>query len=88
MSAKDFVDSNVWLYSLIKSPESERKNQIADQLLDNLGLHVVSSQVIRECLTNLIRKVKTDEVTIRKLIDSWCSDCIVHETNKDQLSRA
>jgi predicted nucleic acid-binding protein len=47
MSAKDFVDSNVWLYSLIKSPESERKNQIADQLLDNLGLHVVSSQVIR-----------------------------------------
>jgi hypothetical protein len=25
MSAKDFVDSNVWLYSLIKSPESERK---------------------------------------------------------------
>ena len=88
MSAKDFVDSNEWLYSLIKSPESERKNQIADQLLDNLGLHVVSSQVIRECLTNLIRKVKTDEVTIRKLIDSWYSDCIVHQTNKDQLSRA
>jgi predicted nucleic acid-binding protein len=78
MSAKDFVDSNAWLYSLIKSPESERKNQIADQLLDNLGLHVVSSQVIRECLTNLFRKVKADEVTIRELIESWYLHKIIY----------
>jgi len=70
----NFVGSNTWLYSLIKSPKSERKNQIADQLLDNLGLLVVTFEVIEERLTNLIRKVKPEEVTIRELIESRYSD--------------
>ncbi|MEI7668943.1 MAG: PIN domain-containing protein [Pseudomonadota bacterium] len=85
MSIKDFVDSNIWIYSLIKSSESDQKSKMADQFLDDLGIHVVSSQVVRECLNNLIKKVKPPEEVIRKIITTWYSDCIVHETNMSQL---
>jgi|GEM_PF-6860603 len=47
MPARAFVDTNIWLYSLIQSNDDDRHQQAAD-LLTKLACPVINSQVIRE----------------------------------------
>jgi len=55
MPGKVFVDSNIWLYSLIQSGDDDRHQQAVDFLIQ-LDSPVINSQVIREVCSNLKKK--------------------------------
>lgn len=83
MPAKVFVDSNIWLYSLIHKLDDQRHQHAADFVL---GLHVpiISSQVIREVCNNLLRKARIPEDKLCALIYRLYQDCQVVQSNAQQ----
>lgn len=85
MPAKVFVDTNIWLYSLVQKAEvnDDRHRQAADFLL-NLARPVINSQVIRETCSNLIKKLYMPEEQVRVLIHGWYQDCEVITSNASQ----
>lgn len=85
MSAKIFVDTNIWLYSLIQTSEEDARHQMAATFLDKVDRPVISTQVIREATHNLIKKARMPEESIRTLIGSWYLDCIVQESSEAQF---
>ncbi|CAK8716365.1 PIN domain nuclease [Candidatus Electronema halotolerans] len=64
-----FVDSNIWLYAFIETQDA-RKANIATALIQNQSI-AVSTQIINEVCSNLIRKVKFSEGEARELIQSF-----------------
>ncbi|MEQ1530387.1 MAG: PIN domain-containing protein [Methylococcales bacterium] len=78
MTAKVFVDSNIWLYAFVNQRDDPRHESAATFLL-NLGTPVINSQVIREVCSNLIKKIKIPEDYLRVLINAWYQDCeVIH----------
>ena len=84
MPAKVFVDTNIWLYSLIQRVEADDRHQQATDFLLQLASPVVNSQVIREICSNLIKKVNMPEEQLRVLIHGWYQDCEVITSNAAQ----
>ena len=86
-----FLDSNIWLYALLKKrqPSSEdlRKAQVSTRLIDASGV-VVSVQVINEVSANLIKKASFDEFQIRSLIQSFYNGCQVITADQTLLTLA
>ena len=66
MIVKSFVDSNIWLYAFMD--QSEEKRIKALDILSNAN--VISTQVINEVCTNLIRKAAYTEIEIQQTIDN------------------
>lgn len=83
MPAKVFVDSNIWLYSLIQKRDDHRHQQAATFVL-RLSHPVINSQVIREICSNLIKKAGIPEEQLRVLICRWYQDCEVAPSNASQ----
>lgn len=83
MIAKVFVDTNIWLYSLIETANDDRHRQ-AVNFLFGLTRPVISSQVIGEICNNLIKKVRLPEQQLRVLIEGWYQSCEVISVNKAQ----
>ncbi|HZW26446.1 MAG TPA: PIN domain-containing protein [Gallionella sp.] len=83
MPAKAFVDTNIWLYSLVQSGDDGRHRQAADFLL-RLDRPVINSQVIREICSNLKKKTSMPEQQLRTLIQGWHQDCKVVHSNASQ----
>jgi predicted nucleic acid-binding protein len=84
MPGKVFVDTNIWLYSLIQRVEGDDRHQQATDFLLQMASPVINSQVIREICSNLIKKVKMPEEQIRVLIHGWYQDCEVITSNAAQ----
>jgi predicted nucleic acid-binding protein len=86
-----FLDSNIWLYALLKkrqpSPEDFRKAQVSTRLIDASEV-VVSVQVINEVSANLIKKASFDESQVRSLIQSFYNGCQVVTANQTLLTLA
>ena len=87
MPAKTFVDTNIWLYSLIQSGNDDRHRQASD-LLIQLDYPVINSQVIREICSNLKKKTRMAEERLRALIHGWYQGCKVVNSNASQHLRA
>lgn len=83
MPAKAFVDTNIWLYSLVQSGDDDRHRQAAE-LLIQLDCPVVNSQVIREICSNLKKKTRIAEEQLRALIHGWYQSCKVVNSNASQ----
>ena len=66
-----FVDSNVWLYAVIESPESAAKSATARSLVTER--RIVSTQVINEVCVNLLRKARRSEDEIRQAVKAFYS---------------
>ncbi len=81
-----FVDSNIWLYALLVGQDAERA-RIAKKLTLIDG-QIISSQVINEVCSNLIRKDKYNETQILQLIESFYANCEIIETNQQILIKA
>lgn len=64
-----FLDTNIWLYAFIKG-QNDPRHAIAKSLLQQCK-PVVSTQVINEICTNLLRKVNFTEKQIGQLIESF-----------------
>lgn len=65
MSVEYFVDSNVWLYAFMD--ETEPKHAPANALITQTGI-VLSTQVVNEVCSNLIRKSGYNEQEIQQTI--------------------
>lgn len=83
MRGKVFIDSNIWLYALINN-QGDSKYQTASAFILNQHRPVISSQVIREICSNLIKKTFLPEERIRELITDWYRDCDVIPSNSAQ----
>jgi len=62
-----FIDSNIWLYSLLDTGEAEKTE--AAQALIKSSEAIVSPQVISEVCANLVKKAKMPEAEIRKFVE-------------------
>lgn len=71
----DFVDSNVWLYALVRMGDVVKRKAAAAAVKS--GPVVVSSQVINEVCVNLIRKAGFDEGRIGRLVRAFYRRCVV-----------
>lgn len=87
MPTSVFIDSNIWLYSLMIEPsasESElRKRSLATQLISADDI-LISTQVINETCSVLSRKAAFEESQLRQIIQELYDGCIVIEINLDR----
>lgn len=80
---RSFLDTNVWLYALIRSGEP-LKTEIARQLIQSETI-VTSSQVINEICVNLLKKTDLREDNISRIITSFYNRYHVVEFSADIL---
>ena len=78
-----FVDTNIWLYSFIKS----EKTDIAKNIIGLCDI-VISVQVINEICVNLIKKAGFSEKSIFSLIESLYKRYSVSELSREILLQA
>jgi len=74
-----FIDTNVWLYAFIT--EDEPKTKKAQAIIKGCE-PVVSTQVINEVCTNLIKKAEFPEHKINQLIETFFAEYRVVESDK------
>ncbi|GAA6615981.1 PIN domain-containing protein [Scytonema sp. NUACC26] len=62
-----FIDTNVWFYALTTASDNEdsRKSEVAKSLVQLPNI-VLSTQVINEVCTNLLKKARLTEQEISK----------------------
>jgi len=81
----NFLDSNILLYGY--SDEDPDKREIAIRLA-SLPDVCLSSQVVNEVMTNLLRKKLGTEADVRKLVDELYSDYDVLEILQEDIQTA
>jgi len=81
-----FVDTNIWLYSFIKSRDDE-KHQTAKGIISGNNI-TISTQIINEMSVNLLSKAKFPEEKIQTLIESLYQRYTVLELSQDTLLKA
>lgn len=74
MTAKAFIDTNIYIYALTQSQHSndENKRNIALSVFQTLLASqtiVTSTQVLNEFHSNLVKKFKLDDATVFKLVE-------------------
>lgn len=84
-NGSSFIDTNVWLYRLfddkkIEVAERERKQNIAISITSNQGI-IISTQVVNEVSTDLLKKAAFNEEQIKAVIQSLYRRCTVIEFN-------
>jgi predicted nucleic acid-binding protein len=86
MPAKVFIDTNIWLYSLVQDDAAagDERHRLAFDFLGKISRPALNSQVMRETCSNLIKKSRFSEERIRRLIRAWYQDCEVHPSNAAQ----
>jgi predicted nucleic acid-binding protein len=86
MPAKIFVDTNIWLYSLVQDTDSadDKRHLLAFDFMQALSRPVINSQVMREACSNLIRKSGFSERRIQQLLQGWYADCEIHPSSITQ----
>ena len=82
----DFVDSNVWLYALIRGPDAVKRRQAV--ALVTGATAVVSTQVVNEVCVNLIRKAGFDDARIARLVRAFYRRCVVVPVEQAALLEA
>lgn len=85
MSAKCFVDSNIWLYAFMDSNSDKRTNAL--QLIENPNI-VLSTQVINEVCCNLLRKTSYSESEIQQTIRNFQACYPILNVTGDIIHRA
>lgn len=86
MTAREFVDTNIWLYALVEpafTADSDKHPRAAG-FIGRLTRPVVSSQVVREICRNLLKKSALTEVALQRLIRDWYPSCELHPSNEEQ----
>ncbi|MBF0399179.1 MAG: PIN domain-containing protein [Magnetococcales bacterium] len=81
MTARAFVDTNIFVYALGKSPNFRKDT--ANQILNGVTRPVINGQVIRELGYNLRKKAGYGEEELQEVIRQLYLDCEIladHET--------
>lgn len=61
MTDRFFIDTNIWVYSHLKQ-QDESKSSIALSLLENLSLLVISTQVLNEYYSAMLKNKVPDRI--------------------------
>jgi predicted nucleic acid-binding protein len=88
MTARCFVDSNVWLYFFLK--DDSRKKDLANEFINvraGQGLLFVSWQVLNEVWGNLLKKGRSDAVAYG-MVEYMLRSCMVVDFSFEMLKRA
>lgn len=90
MSVKVFIDSNIWLYALIESQNSndEFKHIVAEKLLLKNHNIEISTQVVNEVAVNLMRKANKDNDYMFTFIHDFVNTYNVHSQTSVELISA
>ena len=78
-----FTDTNVWLYSFIRTQDSE-KNEIARAIIKECEI-AITPQIINEVCVNLIKKADFSEERIQNLIEAFYRKYTVFTISQDIL---
>ena len=81
---KSFADTNIWFYALTEQ-DIKLKEKADNLIYDNRKTTCLSTRVINELCTNLIRKASFDESGIKLLIKRFYFDYEVVELNEEIL---
>ncbi len=84
---KQFADTNVWFYAFTEQ-NKELKRKAEDLIERHKKSICLSTQVVNELCTNLIRKASFDEAGIKQLISRLYFDYEVIELNEGILLSA
>ena len=86
MPAREFFDSNVWLYALMQAsgPANSDKQRRAQALLDRTARPVINSQIVREVCSNMLKKSAIQEKGLQRLVIDLYATCEVHPSVKAQ----
>ena len=84
MSGHEFVDTKLWLYALVDPghPNDSEKQLRAARFVGQLSRPVISSQVVRELCRNLLKKSALTEEHLRRFIDDWYPNCVLHASSQ------
>jgi len=83
-----FIDTNIFVYAKLASPESEDKREAAIRLLQAVkGPFVTSTQVLGEFSSVMIRS-KAEDALIQRLIQAIAEDCEVAPVTSASIQRA
>lgn len=85
MNVEYFVDSNVWLYAFMD--ETEPKHATANALIAQAGI-VLSTQVVNEVCSNLIRKSGYNEQEIQQTIENLRTNHTILDVSLAIIQRA
>jgi predicted nucleic acid-binding protein len=84
------IDSNIWLYRFIinpHDPNAQIKQQIAINITSQNNL-IISTQIINEVCSNLIRKAKFNNAQIQSLIQELNQGCDIMPISFETLEYA
>lgn len=76
MSAKAFINTNIFVYAAIQAPDALAKREAAVALLSSPTRYVVSTQVLNEFAAVLLKKKFSDEL-VRARVVSIAKECTV-----------
>jgi len=84
MSAKVFIDSNVFLYTF--SDKEPLKHTIAKALVLG-GRHTISVQVINEVSSNLLKKLRQSNADVQDFVDDCYSRYLIENLSQAVFSK-
>ncbi|TRU72094.1 MAG: PIN domain-containing protein [Microcystis viridis Mv_BB_P_19951000_S69] len=85
-----FIDSNIWLYRFIvncSDPNAIPKQQIATNIT-NQGNLIISTQVVNEVCSNLIRKAGFNNLQSQNLLEELTQGCKILPVSLETLEYA
>ena len=86
MKDRCLIDTNIWLYALIHSKNDESKHQQAVVFLEDITSEiVVSTQVVNEISSNLLRKANKDNAFLHDFLVEFISSHTVVDQSSDDL---
>jgi predicted nucleic acid-binding protein len=89
-SQPSFIDSNIWLYRFIinpRDPDAIPKQQIATTVTNHQNI-LISTQVVNEVCSNLIRKAGFDNLQIQNLLEELAEGCEILPVSLETLQYA
>ncbi|MDF5716212.1 MAG: PIN domain-containing protein [Rhizonema sp. NSF051] len=89
-SQQSFIDSNIWLYRFIINPRDTNaipKQQIATTIRNSQNI-LISTQVVNEVCSNLIRKAKFNNAQIQILVEELVFNCDILPVSIETLKSA
>lgn len=87
MTGKAFIDTNIFVYAALKSIDNTEKRRMAVDLLNSARSFVVSTQVLNEFSSVLLRKNITDD-DIKSRVEDIVSDCFVSVITIETIRQA
>ena len=87
MSGRRFIDTNIFVYAAINSPDTIAKRLAAVNLLQSTGKIVISTQVLNEFSAVLLKKGFSDD-SIKTRAENIASECTLMVVNLKTIQLA